>query len=241
MSQHLLIVDDDKEICALLSQFLTQHGYRISVAYEGRSMMQTLESARIDLIVLDIMLPGESGLSLCGRVRSSATIPIIMLTAVGSETDRIVGLEMGADDYLPKPFNARELLARVRAVLRRAGGQAETTLGGSGRALEFCGWRLDVTGRQLFSPAGALVPLRAAEFELLLALAERPQRVLNRDQLLDLSRGRAATSFDRSVDVQVSRLRRKLKIGPDGPELIKTVRGGGYVFAACVTAMGANA
>jgi two-component system OmpR family response regulator len=241
MAQHLLIVDDDKEICALLSQFLTQHGYRISVAHEGRSMMQTLESARIDLIVLDIMLPGESGLSLCGRVRSSATIPIIMLTAVGSETDRIVGLEMGADDYLPKPFNARELLARVRAVLRRAGGQAETTLNGAGRALEFGGWRLDVTGRQLFSPAGALVPLRAAEFDLLLALAERPQRVLNRDQLLDLSRGRAATSFDRSVDVQISRLRRKLKIDSDGPELIKTVRGGGYVFAACVTAMGSNA
>ena len=240
MSQHLLIVDDDKEICALLSQFLTQHGYRISVAHEGRSMMQTLESARIDLIVLDIMLPGESGLSLCGRVRSSATIPIIMLTAVGSEADRIVGLEMGADDYLPKPFNARELLARVRAVLRRAGGQAETAPNGGGRALEFGGWRLDVTGRRLFSPAGALVPLRAAEFDLLLALAERPQRVLNRDQLLDLSRGRAATSFDRSVDVQISRLRRKLKIEPDSPELIKTVRGGGYVFAACVTATGSN-
>jgi two-component system OmpR family response regulator len=241
MAQHLLIVDDDKEICALLSQFMTQHGYRVSVAHEGRTMVQTLESARIDLVVLDVMLPGESGLSLCRRVRSSASIPIIMLTAVGSETDRIVGLEMGADDYLPKPFNSRELLARVRAVLRRAGGAPASGLGGTGRVLEFVGWRLDVTRRQLFSPAGALVPLRAAEFDLLVALAERPQRVLNRDQLLDLSRGRAATSFDRSVDVQISRLRRKLKVDADAPELIKTVRGGGYVFAANVAAVGSTA
>jgi|SRR5579864_604896 len=236
MAEHLLIVDDDKEICTLLSQFMTQHGYRISVAHEGRTMMQTLESARIDLVVLDVMLPGESGLNLCRRIRASATIPIVMLTAVGGETDRIVGLEMGADDYLPKPFNPRELLARVRAVLRRAGGAAAGSQNRGGRTLEFAGWRLDVTSRRLFSPAGALVPLRTAEFDLLLALAERPQRVLNRDQLLDLSRGRTASSFDRSVDVQISRLRRKLKAEPDGPELIKTVRGGGYVFAATVAA-----
>ncbi|MBV9565111.1 MAG: response regulator [Bradyrhizobium sp.] len=240
MAQHLLIVDDDKEIRTLLSQFMTQHGYRVSVADDGRAMMQALEGARIDLIVLDVMLPGEDGLSLCRRVRASAAIPIVMLTAVGSETDRIVGLEMGADDYLPKPFNPRELLARVRAVLRRASAPAGGQLNGAGRALEFCGWRLDVSGRRLFSPAGALVPLRAAEFDLLLALAERPQRVLNREQLLDLSRGRAAASFDRSVDVQISRLRRKLNIEPDGPELIKTVRGGGYVFAASVAAVGAR-
>jgi two-component system, OmpR family, response regulator len=237
MAEHLLIVDDDKEICALLSQFMAEHGYRVSVAHEGRTMMQMLESARIDLVVLDIMLPGESGLSLCRRVRASATIPIVMLTAVGSETDRIVGLEMGADDYLPKPFNPRELLARVRAVLRRAGGTSGSAPNGTGRALEFVGWRLDVTGRRLFSPAGALVPLRTAEFDLLVALAERPQRVLNRDQLLDLARGRAATSFDRSIDVQISRLRRKLKVDPDGPDLIRTVRGGGYVFAANVAAV----
>jgi len=241
MVQHLLIVDDDKEICALLSQFMTQHGYRVSVAHEGRTMMLALESARIDLVVLDVMLPGESGLSLCRRVRASASIPIIMLTAVGSETDRIVGLEMGADDYLPKPFNSRELLARVRAVLRRAGGAGAGALNGTGRMLEFVGWRLDVTRRQLFSPAGALVQLRAAEFDLLVALAERPQRVLNRDQLLDLSRGRAATSFDRSVDVQISRLRRKLRLDPEAPELIRTVRGGGYVFAANVAAVGSTA
>jgi two-component system, OmpR family, response regulator len=239
MTQHLLIVDDDKEICALLSQFLIKHGYRVSVAHDGRTMMQALDGARIDLIVLDIMLPGESGLNLCRRIRSDATTPIVMLTAVGSETDRIVGLEMGADDYLAKPFNARELLARIRAVLRRAG-TAENVLNGGSRTLEFSGWRLDVTGRQLFSPAGALVPLRTAEFDLLVALAERPQRVLNRDQLLDLARGRAATSFDRSVDVQISRLRRKLKIEPQSPDLIKTVRGGGYVFAASVVSQGAQ-
>jgi two-component system OmpR family response regulator len=238
MAQHLLIVDDDKEIRTLLSQFLSQHGYRVSVAGDGRAMLQVLDGARIDLIVLDVMLPGEDGLSLCRRVRSAATTPIVMLTAAGGETDRIVGLEMGADDYLPKPFNPRELLARVRAVLRRVGAAEGGLLNGAGRALEFDGWRLDVSGRRLFSPAGALVPLRAAEFDLLLALAERPQRVLNRDQLLDLSRGRAANSFDRSIDVQISRLRRKLKVGPDGPELIKTVRGGGYVFAANVAAVG---
>lgn len=238
MAQHLLIVDDDKEICTLLSQFMTQHGYRVSVAHDGRGMLQNLESARIDLVVLDVMLPGESGLNLCRRVRSNASVPIIMLTAVGSDTDRIVGLEMGADDYLAKPFNSRELLARIRAVLRRAGSAPADTLNGANRTLEFAGWRLDVTGRQLFSPAGALVALRAAEFDLLLALAERPQRVLNRDQLLDLARGRAASSFDRSVDVQISRLRRKLSIDPDGTEFIKTVRGGGYVFAASVAAVG---
>jgi two-component system, OmpR family, response regulator len=225
----------------LLSQFMTQHGYRVSIAHEGRSMMLMLESARIDLVVLDVMLPGESGLSLCRRVRSSSSLPIIMLTAVGSETDRIVGLEMGADDYLPKPFNPRELLARARAVLRRAGGALGNTLNGTGNAVEFRGWRLDVTGRRLFSPTGALVPLRTAEFDLLVALAERPQRVLNRDQLLDLSRGRAATSFDRSIDVQISRLRRKLKVDPDGPDLIKTVRGGGYVFSATVAVAGTEA
>jgi two-component system OmpR family response regulator len=234
---HLLIVDDDKEIRALLSKFLAQHGYRVSVAHDGRAMMQALDSARISLVVLDLMLPGEDGLSLCRRVRAASTMPIVMLTAVGEDTDRIVGLEMGADDYLAKPFHPRELLARVRAVLRRAGPRP---LGGTGRILEFAGWRLDVSCRQLFSPRGALVPLRAAEFDLLLALAQRPQRVLSRDQLLDLARGRAATAFDRSVDVQISRLRHKLEVDPREPDLIKTVRSGGYVFAAAVTAVGAD-
>jgi len=237
---HLLIVDDDKEICALLSKFLSQHGYRISVAHDGKAMMQTLDSARISLIVLDLMLPGEDGLSLCRRVRATSTLPIVMLTAVVEETDRIVGLEMGADDYLAKPFNPRELLARVRAVLRRAGTPAADRVTAKGRVLKFAGWRLDLARRQLFSPTNALVPLRAGEFDLLLALAERPQRVLTRDQLLDLSRGRAANSFERSVDVQISRLRHKIEDDPKEPELIKTVRSGGYVFAATVTALGSD-
>jgi two-component system OmpR family response regulator len=237
---HLLIVDDDREICALVSKFLAQHGYRVSVAHDGRAMMQTLENARISLVVLDLMLPGEDGLSLCRRLRANSTMPVVMLTAMGEETDRIIGLEMGADDYLSKPFNPRELLARVRAVLRRTGALPAELLTGRGRVLEFAGWRLDVARRQLFSSANALVPLRAGEFDLLLALAERPQRVLTRDQLLDLSRGRAANSFERSVDVQISRLRHKMELDPKEPELIKTVRSGGYVFAAAVTAVGAD-
>jgi two-component system, OmpR family, response regulator len=230
---HLLVVDDDREICALLSNFLAKHGFRVSIAHDGRTMTQALETARISLVVLDLMLPGEDGLSLCRRLRTTSTLPVIMLTAIGEETDRIIGLEMGADDYLAKPFNPRELLARVRAVLRRTG--AEPPASGRGRALEFAGWRIDVARRQLFSSTGALIPLRAGEFDLLLALAERPQRVLTRDQLLDLSRGRAATSFDRSVDVQISRLRAKIETNPKDPDLIKTVRSGGYIFAAAVT------
>jgi len=186
-------------------------------------------------MILDLMLPGEDGLAICRRLRAASTLPIIMLTAMGEEMDRIVGLEMGADDYLPKAANPRELLARVRAVLRRAGEPDRGPVEDKRRVLEFNGWRLDVTQRQLFSPANALVPLRASEFELLLALVERPQRVLTRDQLLDLSRGRAATSFDRSIDVLISRLRRKIEDDPKEPALIRTVRSGGYVFSAVIT------
>ena len=238
-TQHLLIVDDDQEIRALLSNFLTRHGYRVSLAQNGATMMQTLASARIDLVILDIMLPGEDGLSLCRRLRADGTLPIIMLTAVDEETDRIVGLEMGADDYLTKPFSARELLARIRAVLRRTAMPAAGSAAGGGRVFEFAGWRLDVARRQLHSPAKALVDLRAAEFDLLLALVERPQHVLTRDQLLDLARGRAATSFDRSIDVHISRLRHRIELDPKEPALIKTVRSGGYVFAVPVTLNGA--
>jgi two-component system, OmpR family, response regulator len=235
---HLLIVDDDKETCALLSKFLVRHGYRVSVAHDSRTMSQVMDSARINLMILDLMLPGEDGLAICRRLRAASTLPIIMLTAMGEEMDRIVGLEMGADDYLPKAANPRELLARIRAVLRRAGEPDHGRSGDKRRVLEFNGWRLDVTQRQLYSPANAMVPLRASEFELLLALAERPQRVLTRDQLLDLSRGRASTSFDRSIDVLISRLRRKMEDDPKEPSLIRTVRSGGYVFSAAVTSIG---
>jgi two-component system, OmpR family, response regulator len=237
---HLLIVDDDKETCVLLSKFLTRHGYRVSVAPEGKTMMRVLETSRINLIVLDLMLPGDNGLILCRSLRASSTVPIIMLTAMGESTDRIIGLEMGADDYLPKAANPRELLARIRAVLRRAGASEAHLRADRRRVLEFGGWRLDVTQRQLISPAEVLVPLRASEFDLLLALAERPQRVLTRDQLLDLSRGRAANSFDRSIDILISRLRHKIEVDPKEPAMIRTVRNGGYIFSAAVAVAEVN-
>ena len=240
VAPHLLIVDDDKELCSLLSKFLSRHGYRVSVAHNGGEMASTLEASRVNLVILDLMLPGEDGLVLCRRLRTTSTLPIIMLTAISDETDRIIGLEMGADDYLAKVPNPRELLARVRAVLRRAGPPEARASADQKRILEFAGWRLDVTHRQLFSAKNALVPLRAGEFDLLLALAERPQRVLSRDQLLDLSRGRSANIFDRSIDVQISRLRRKIEPDPKEPTLIKTVRSGGYILAANVVAVPAS-
>ena len=228
---HVLVVDDDREIRDLLARFLRGHGYRIETAADGREMFAALGAGRFNLIVLDLMLPGEDGLSLCRRVRADSDLPIIMLTAVGEDTDRIVGLEVGADDYLPKPFNPRELLARIRAVLRRATtvhGQPE---GGRSGSLEFHGWMLDVARRCLHAPDGAPVELTAGEYGLLLAFLEHPGRVLTRDRILDLTRGREAGPFDRSVDIQVSRLRRKIEDDPKRPALIKTVRSGGYVFA----------
>ena len=237
--KHILVVDDDIEIRELLSDFLARNGFRVTAAPNGAAMMQTLGTVRIDLVILDIMMPGEDGLSLCRRLRANGSMPIIMLTAAGGETDRIVGLEVGADDYVPKPFSTRELLARVRAVLRRSAMPVPGSPAGARRVFEFAGWRLDVTRRQLYSPAKALVDLRAAEFDLLLALVERPNHVLARDQLLDLARGRGATAFNRSIDVYISRLRHRIEVDPKEPDLIKTVRSGGYVFAAHVTLNGA--
>ena len=234
-SPHLLIVDDDREIRDLLSRFLRKHGFRVSVAVGGREMWQALADGAIDLIVLDLMLPGEDGLSLCRKLRARSQVPVIMLTAMGEEIDRIVGLEVGADDYLAKPFNPRELAARIKAVLRRTGGEAvRTSEPGGERAaaeLRFAGWTLDLGKRELISPDGILVPLSGGEFALLGAFATHPQRVLSRDQLLDLARGRDAQPFDRSIDVQVSRLRRKIEIEPREPTIIKTVRAAGYLFA----------
>jgi two-component system OmpR family response regulator len=235
---HILIVDDDREIRDLLSRFLAKHGYRVSTAADGRAMHRALADAAVDLVILDVMLPGEDGLSLCRGLRAGSSVPIVMLTAVGEDVDRIVGLEMGADDYVAKPFNPRELLARIRAVLRRTGG-AGGGLSGSRQpeaaVLAFAGWRLDLDRRELTSADGTLVPLSGGEFGLLAALALHPQRVLSRDQLLDLARGRGANAFDRSIDVQISRLRRKIEDDPRTPALIKTVRGGGYMFAAEVS------
>ncbi len=225
---HLLVVEDDREISALIARFLGHHGFRVSVVPDGRGMTRALADCRIDLVVLDIMLPGEDGLSLCRRVRSQSTLPVIMLTARGEEMDRIIGLEMGADDYLNKPFNPRELLARIRAVLRRA-----TVLqagGESTRILDFAGWRLDLGLRQLHTPEGTRVTLTSGEFDLLAAFCEHPRRVLTRDQLLDLTHGRNARAFDRSIDIQVSRLRRKIEPDVRAPTFITTVRSGGYFF-----------
>ena len=231
---HLLIVDDDREIRDLLARFLRKHGFRIQTAADGREMFAALGAGRFDLIVLDLMLPGEDGLSLCRRVRANSALPIVMLTAVGEDTDRIVGLELGADDYLSKPFNPRELLARIRAVLRRATETRRQTDDGRARRFEFQDWTLDADRRTLHAPDGAPADLTAGEYGLLLAFVEHPGRVLTRDQLLDLTRGREAGPFDRSVDIQVSRLRRKIEDDPKRPALIKTVRSGGYVFAGTV-------
>jgi len=233
-TSHILIVDDDREIRDLLGRFLTKHGYRVTTARDGKEMRRVLADWRIDLIVLDLMLPGEDGLSLCRQLRANSLIPIIMLTAMGEETDRIVGLEMGADDYLPKPFNPRELLARTKAVLRRARSEPTSDRTSGGTIMIFSGWKIDLARRRLISPEDIVVDLTPGEFDLLVAFADHPQRVLSRDQLLDLARGRAAAPFDRSVDVQVSRLRRKIETDPMEPELIKTVRGGGYLFTASV-------
>lgn len=225
---HVLVVDDDEEIGHLLGGFLHKHAYRVTTALNGSEMWKALASDRIDLIILDVMLPGEDGLTLCRKLRETSEVPIIMLTAMGDETDRIIGLEFGADDYLPKPFSPRELLARAKAVLRRA--SAVPTKGAISKAIKFAGWRLDLVRRELVSPEGAITDLTGGEYDLLVAFVEHPQRVLSRDQLLDLARGRAASSFDRSIDVQVSRLRRKLEGDPHRQSIIKTVRGAGYFF-----------
>ena len=226
---HILIVDDDREIRDLLSRFLVKHGMRVSGARDGVEMMKALDERGIDLVVLDLMLPGEDGFTLCRRLRAEAATPVIMLTAMGEETDRIVGLEMGADDYLPKPFNPRELLARIKAVLRRT--QAAAPAPAGERPVRFAGWSLEPGARRLTAPDGRDVALSTGEYELLYAFVTHPRRVLSRDQLLDLARGRAAAPFDRSIDIQVMRLRRKIETDPQEPQLIKTVRGGGYIFA----------
>jgi two-component system OmpR family response regulator len=228
---HILVVDDDREIRDLLTKFLMRHGLRVSAARDGAEMAKILDERRIDLIVLDLMLPGEDGLTLCRRLRESKSpVPIIMLTAMGEDTDRIVGLEMGADDYLPKPFNPRELLARIKAVLRRAQVAEESAAERSGTRIGFLGWTLDLASRDLHSPDGVMVALSAGEFGLLQVFVDHPRRVLSRDQLLDFARGRSAVPFDRSIDIQVSRLRRRIGDDAKDPQIIKTVRGGGYLF-----------
>jgi len=232
---HILVVDDHIKIRDLVSRALLKDGFRVSTAADGNAMRQALVNNEIDLIVLDLMMPGDDGLTLCREVRSRSDIPIIMLTARSDEIDKVVGLELGADDYLGKPFGSRELVARIRAVLRRKtpGGQQEPAP--QPRIYAFERWKLDVDARELIGDDGVSVALSTGEYDLLMAFAEHPRRVLNRDQLLDLARGRQANLFDRSIDTQVSRLRRKLELNQADPRIIKTVWGGGYMLAAEVT------
>jgi len=198
-------------------------------------MRKVLEESRIDLIVLDVMLPGEDGLTLCRQLRTTSNIPVIMLTAKGDEIDRVLGLEMGADDYLSKPFSSRELLARIKAVLRRTQQLPSALENQDTSNYYFAGWELDLAKRELNSIDQIVIPLSTGEYDLLLAFVRHPMRVLNRDQLLDLARGRQAVGFDRSIDTQISRLRRKIEDDPKQPTLIKTVWGGGYIFTPTVT------
>ncbi len=232
--EHILVVDDDPEIRDLLWQYLGKNGYRVTAVGDGTAMWQALEQTRIDLIVLDVMLPGKDGLELCRDLRTRSAVPVIMLTARGDDMDRILGLEMGADDYLPKPFNPRELLARIKVVLRRAQGlvMAPET---DAHPMEFAGWHLDPTSRQLRSPEGVVVPLSGSEYRLLHLFLTHPNRVLSRDRLMQLLHGRDAEPFDRSIDVQVGRLRKRLGDTGREPALIKTVRSEGYVLSAQVT------
>jgi two-component system OmpR family response regulator len=240
-SDHVLIVDDDREIRELLASYLEKNGMRASLAANGRQMRALLEQTSVDLIVLDLMLPGEDGLALCRDLRSGKwrTIPVLMLTARNEETDRIIGLEMGADDYLTKPFAVRELLARIRSILRRARMlPPNLQVTEAAQFLEFGDWKLDTTARHLIDAQGTMVALSGAEYRLLRVFLDHPQRVLTRDQLLNLTQGRDADQFDRSIDLLVSRLRQRLQDDAREPRYIKTLRSEGYVFSAAVEIRG---
>ncbi|WP_067737691.1 response regulator [Novosphingobium naphthalenivorans] len=230
----IAVVEDDREIRTMVVELLAREGFVPAGCKSAEEFDRLLERQRIDLVVLDVMLPGEDGLSLCRRLRARHDVPVLMVTAKADDIDRIVGLEIGADDYLPKPFNPRELIARVRAILRRTRDANRVTAPLSAERFSFMGWLFDTGCRSLLDPDGQVIDLTGGEFDLLTSFVTHPQRVLNRDQLLDWTRGRNAVPYDRSVDVQLSRLRRKLMQHPSGETLIKTVRGGGYIFVARV-------
>jgi two-component system OmpR family response regulator len=234
---HILIVDDDAEIRDLLREYFEKNSYRVTLAADGKGLRAALSVAQPDLIVLDLMLPGDDGFKLCRELRARSEVPIIMLTARGEETDRIVGLELGADDYVPKPFNPRELLARVKSVLRRMRSLPENLKPDEANGFRFSGWTLDIATRNLTSPAGVVIALSGTEFRLLRTFLSHPNRVLTREQLIDLMLSRDAAPFDRAIDVQVSRLRHRLGEDAKEPAIIKTVRSQGYVFAAHVEAV----
>jgi DNA-binding response OmpR family regulator len=228
---HILVVEDERDIRDPLAAYLTRNGLRVTKAEDAAAARQVLAAHGIDLVLLDIMMPGEDGLSLAGFIRATTKIPVILVTAKSEDTDRIVGLELGADDYVSKPFNPRELLARIKAVLRRSEG------GGSVRAPDsdayaFGAWVLKTGERELVGADGVAVPLSTGEYNLLLAFVTHPRRVLTRDQLLDLTQGRELAAFERSIDNHISRLRKKIEADPADPKLVKTVWGGGYTLAA---------
>lgn len=234
----IAVVEDDADIGELVTALLTREGFEVVHCTDGAGLDQLMSRRRVDLVLLDLMLPGEDGLAICRRLQSAPVPPpVIMVTAKGDDIDRILGLEFGADDYLPKPFNPRELVARVRAVLRRTR-TAHRPGPVSGRKYRFAGWTLDAGSRELYNRHGVPVELTGGEFDMLIALLDHPQRVLTRDQLLDWTRGRDAAPYDRTIDVQLSRLRRKLEDDPRAPGIIRTVRGGGYLFAPAVETSG---
>ncbi len=227
---HILVVDDQHEICEIVQDYLSAEGYRVSIAHDGPAMRRLMGQGPVDLVILDLMMPGEDGLTLARSLRDGSAVGIIILTGRGETVDRIIGLEMGADDYLPKPFHLRELLARVKSVLRRASSRAGETSAPPRSKARFTGWSLDLATRELRSPLGREVRLTTGEFDLLAAFVNNASQVLSRDRLLDLARNREAGPFDRTIDVQVGRLRRKLEDDPQRPTMIKTVRGSGYIF-----------
>ncbi|WP_133019204.1 response regulator [Sphingomonas sp. PP-CE-1A-559] len=232
---HLLLVDDERSIREPLAVYLTKQGFRVTQAGDAEAARTRLTAYAIDLVILDIMMPGEDGLSLCRHIAATSDVPVILLTARAEETDRIVGLEMGADDYVVKPFSPRELATRVKVILRRATAGGSRQLAPESSSYGFAGWVLKSGERALIDREGVSVPLSTGEYNLLLALVTRPRQVLTRDQLLDLTQGREAAAFDRAIDNQISRLRRKIETDAKTPELIKTVWGGGYTLAAEVT------
>jgi two-component system OmpR family response regulator len=227
---HILVVDDEPELCALIEEYLAEEGYRVSTAHDGMGMRRVIRQGAVDLVILDLMLPGEDGLTLARQLREHSQVGIIMLTGRTETFDRIIGLEMGADDYLPKPFHLRELLARVKSVMRRISARSRATINPTGMRARFAGWRFDMSTRELVSPTGDEVHLTTAEFDLLAALVNNANKVLTRDRLLHLVCNREAGPFDRTIDMQVGRLRRKLGDGTGNPTMIKTVRGTGYIF-----------
>ena len=234
MGDHILVIDDDSEIRNLLCDYLRTNGYSASAVGDGKAMWAALARTKYDLLVLDVMLPGEDGLTLCRKLRAQSDTPVIMLTARGEETDRIVGLEMGADDYLAKPFSPRELLARIKSVLRRHRALPRNLKADSAQRVKFAGWTLDTVARHLISAQGVVTSLSGSEYEVLRVLLSHANQVVTRDQLMLLAKGREADPADRTIDLQVSRLRHRLGDDLAEPRIIKTVRGQGYVLAVPV-------